>query len=95
MSLSDRFRLQEIDRIEAEKKNFFLLKKVFAICVKKGFDLSLNPSSESLNLRIDKFETSINSYYKGQLIDYSDTDNKIHQTMTISQLLEYLKTHKL
>lgn len=90
MTLSDHFRLQELDRIEAEKKNLVLLQKVFVICVKKEFSFSFTPNAEVLNVSTDNFITSLNSYYKGDLINYSDISS-VNKTMTVSELLKYLK----
>lgn len=85
--LSDYFRLKEIDRIEAEKRSLIALNKVIAICLKKDFYFSVNPKTKGITVSFDNFENSLDSYFKGELMNYSDG-----KTITIFELLEILKS---
>lgn len=84
--LSYYFRLKEYDRIEAEKKIMIDLKKVIEICLKKSFHFSVNPTCNVINVSTNGFETSFDSYFKGDLIKYS-----YGNTVTMSELLEKLR----
>lgn len=88
-SLNDYFRLKEIDLKEAERKCIVDLKKVIDICIKKDFLFSVHSGegNSSINVSTDRHNTTLSSYFKGTLIDYSDETG----TMTISQLLEKLR----
>ncbi len=90
--LNDYFRLKEIDRIEAEKQCLINLKRVIDICIKRNYNFSIHQSEGNSNIYLstDGHATSVSSYFKGSLIDYSDETG----TMTMIQLLEQLrKTH--
>lgn len=90
--LNDYFRLKEIARIEEEKQCLINLKKVIDICIKKDFLFSVHTGegSSSINVSTDRYNTTLSSYFKGSLINYSDETG----TMTMIQLLEKLrKTH--
>lgn len=89
-AMSDHFRLKEIDRIEAEKKCMIVLKKVINICLKRNYHFSVNTECGNINMTFDAYvETSFSSYYKGQLIDFSDGN-----TLTITELLNLLQSKK-
>ncbi len=85
--LSDYFRLKEFDKIEAEKKCMADLKKVINICLKNGYNFSVNPEVSCIYLSKDVFITSFSSYFKGSLINYSDGD-----TVPMYKLLEIIKS---
>lgn len=90
--LSDYFRLKEYDRIKLEKECLANLKKVIDLCIKKEYNFNIHQSdgNGSISLTVDKWQTSFSSYFKGSLISYRDATG----TMTISQLLEKLKSIK-
>lgn len=90
--LSDYFRLKKLDRIKLEKQCLVNLKKVIDLCIKKEYNFNIHNSegNGSINVTVDGWENSFSSYFKGSLISYRDATG----TMTISQLLEKLKSIK-
>lgn len=85
-TLSDYFRLKEYDRIEAEKKCLVTLKKVMDVCLKKGFSFSVNTQTNGISVHENDFKWTLDAYFKGDLINYSDNNN----TCTIFEMLQQL-----
>jgi len=88
--LNDYFMLKAIDQLEAEKKCLASLNKVMALCLKKNLHFSVNMTTNGISIRSYDFDFAYDSYFKGQLINYSDE----HSTVTIHQLLEIIKKQK-
>lgn len=89
MNLDDYLRLQELDRIEGEKKCLVCLKKIINICLKRNYTFSIHAlrDDSSINVTTDGWKSSYNAYFRGSLINYSDGK----ETLTVFELLEKLK----
>lgn len=87
--LNDYFRLKEYDRVKAEKECMTTLKKVIDICLKKDFifNVHANDGNSNISVTTDGWITNFSSYFKGNLINYSDDTG----TLTVFELLEKLK----
>lgn len=87
--LNDYFRFKEFERAESEKKCMIAVKRVIDICLKKNyiFNVHSNDGNNNISVTTDGWTTSFVSYFKGDLINYSDETG----TVTIFELLEKLK----
>jgi hypothetical protein len=77
-------------KIEAEKKAMSDLKKVINICLKKGFHFSVNPECNLITASYDRYDTSLYSYFRGNLLNYFEESG----TVAISQMLTILQSKK-
>ena len=62
-----------------------LLQKVINVCLNKKYHFSINPDVNLICVSTDTYKTILNSYYDGNLVDYTDND-----TMPLNELLNKL-----
>ena len=66
MNLDDYLRLQELDRIEGEKKCLVCLKKIINICLKRNYTFSIHAlrDDSSIDVTTDGWKSSYNAYFR-------------------------------
>lgn len=62
-----------------------VLKQVINVCLEKKYHFSINPEANLICISINAYETVLNSYYEGSLVNYTDED-----TMPLNELLNKL-----